>query len=39
MDKDFVHVKNEHLYVIAMKDTFAQQVCHAIIGNNKKKFV
>jgi len=23
MNKDFVHVKNEHLYVIAMKDTFA----------------
>jgi hypothetical protein len=22
MNKDFVHVKNEHLYVIAMKDTF-----------------
>jgi hypothetical protein len=39
MNNDFVHVKNERLYCSIKKDTIANQICHATIGERKKKLV
>jgi hypothetical protein len=39
MNKDFVHAKNERLYAIARKDSILKQVCHAVVGERKKKLV
>jgi hypothetical protein len=39
MNNDFVHVKNEHLYCSIKKDTIANQIYHATVGERKKKLV
>jgi hypothetical protein len=39
MNKDFVHAKNEHLYCLVRKDTIANQICHVIVSEKKKKLV
>ncbi len=39
MNKDFFHAKNECMYFSIKKDTIANQICHGIIGERKKKLV
>ncbi len=39
MNKNFVHAKNERLYATFRKDLVFKQVCHAIVGERKKKLV
>jgi hypothetical protein len=37
MNKDIVHAQNERLYATVKKDSILKQVCHAAIGERKKK--
>jgi hypothetical protein len=37
MNKDFIHVKNEHFYATTTKDTINDQICQATILNIWRK--
>jgi hypothetical protein len=39
MNNEYVHVKNERLCCSFQKDTIANQICHVIVGERKKKLV
>jgi len=39
MNKNFVHAKNERLYVVARKDSIFKQVCLPTVGERKKKLM
>jgi len=38
MNKEFLHAKNERLYVATRKDTILKQVCHIVIGKEGGKW-
>ncbi len=39
INKNFVHAKDESLYITTKKDIILKQVYHATIGERKKKLV